>query len=120
MAQHNDLGIKGEAAARDYLILKGYKILDINWRYEKCELDIVCEVDKLIVFVEVKTRSNTDFGSPAEFVGAAKQAKLIEGAEAYLEQKNSEKEIRFDIIEVLYQNNTFKIVHMEDAIRDGI
>ncbi len=120
MAQHNDLGIKGEAAARDYLILKGYKILDINWRYEKCELDIVCEVDKLIVFVEVKTRSNTDFGTPAEFVGAAKQAKLIEGAEAYLEQKNRDQEIRFDIIEVLFLNERFEINHLEDAIKDDL
>ena len=82
MAQHNELGVKGEAAALEYLILKGYRIIDTNWRHEKCELDLVCEFENLLVFVEVKTRSNNYFGAPAEFVGAAKQAKLIEGAEA--------------------------------------
>lgn len=120
MAEHNELGQQGEQKACDYLISKGYRIRDVNWRYEKCELDIVCEYQNLIVVVEVKTRSNLDFGNPAEFVTTAKQTKLIEGAEAYLEQKELENELRFDIVEVIYAHQKFKINHLEDAFKDGL
>jgi putative endonuclease len=120
MAQHNELGKIGEHRALNYLILKGYKILDINWRYEKCELDIVCSLNNLVVFVEVKTRSSNYFGNPAEFVDKAKQNKLIEGAEAYLEQNNLDQEIRFDIVEVLLLNEEFVVNHIPDAFQDGM
>ena len=120
MAQHNELGNEGEKKACEYLLSKGFKILDTNWRYEKCELDIVCEHRNILVFVEVKTRTGTYFGMPAEFVGNAKQNKLIEGAEAYLEIKNIDKEIRFDIVEVLVDKNKFTINHIEEAFTDGM
>lgn len=120
MAQHNQLGKEGEKRALEYLISKGYRIRDVNWRFEKCELDLVCEFAHFIVVVEVKTRSNLDFGKPADFVTSAKQAKLIEGAEAYLEQMKLENELRFDIIEVIYRNNDFEIQHIENAFHDGL
>ena len=120
MAQHNELGALGEKKAAEYLSASNYKILDANWRYEKCELDIVCEYKNLIVIVEVKSRQGTYFGTPAEFVNAAKQNKLIEGAEAYLEIKNIDKEIRFDIVEVVFEKNNFTINHIEDAFKDGL
>jgi putative endonuclease len=120
MAQHNELGRLGEKKVLDFLSAKGYQILDVNWRFEKCELDLVCAYQNLIVFVEVKTRSSSDFGKPAEFVTQAKQSKLIEGAEAYLEINNLEKEIRFDIAEVLVAGTNFSINYIEDAFKDGM
>ncbi|MBK9477744.1 MAG: YraN family protein [Bacteroidetes bacterium] len=120
MAIHNDTGKFGELKAVEYLLSKGYKILDTNWRYEKSELDIVCEYNEFIVVLEVKTRSSTYFGSPADFVGAAKQQKIIEGAEAYLEVKNLDRELRFDILEVVLSNNTLTINHIEAAFNDGM
>ena len=120
MAQHNELGALGEKKAAEYLSANNYKILDTNWRYEKCELDIVCAYKNLIVIVEVKSRQGTYFGTPAEFVNAAKQNKLVEGAEAYLEIKNIDKEIRFDIVEVVFEKTNFTINHVEDAFKDGL
>lgn len=120
MAQHNELGRLGEKKVFDFLVAKRYQIIATNWRYEKCELDIVCEYKNLIVFVEVKTRSTDDFGKPAEFVTAAQQTKLIEGAEAFLEEKNLENEIRFDIVEVLAVGTNFSINHIENAFTDGM
>ncbi len=120
MAQHNELGRLGEVKAQEFLRTNGYHLLDCNWRYEKCELDIVCSFQNLIVVVEVKTRSGNYFGNPAEFVGPAQQKKLIDGAEAYLEVNNLDCEIRFDIIEVLFQNGTYSIQHLENAFSDGM
>ncbi|HIU38641.1 MAG TPA: YraN family protein, partial [Candidatus Limisoma intestinavium] len=43
MAEHNDTGKRGEELAMEFLIKKGYTIRDVNWRWQKCELDMVCE-----------------------------------------------------------------------------
>ena len=57
MAQHNQLGKKGEELAVQYLQEKGYTILAINWQEHKFEIDIVAQHKHEMVFVEVKTRS---------------------------------------------------------------
>ena len=72
MAQHNELGKKGEQLAIDYLVKKGYKILDKNWRYLKAEVDIIAKKDSMIVAVEVKTRSSDYFGDPQDFINKKK------------------------------------------------
>ena len=61
MARHNDTGNWGEDSAREYLITKGYTILDTNVRFGKNELDIVARHNDRIVFVEVKTRSTDEY-----------------------------------------------------------
>ena len=58
MARHNELGRLGEQIAAEYLIKKGYTIRDSNWRWQRYELDIVCEHNGRIVIVEVKTRTS--------------------------------------------------------------
>ena len=63
MALHNELGKKGERLAIDYLIKKGYAILDENWRFQKAEVDIIAQIKDTLVAVEVKTRSTSDFGN---------------------------------------------------------
>ena len=56
MAQHNDTGKQGEAAAMQYLQAQGYQILETNYRHQHAEIDLVTQKGKMIVFVEVKTR----------------------------------------------------------------
>ena len=73
MAQHNDLGKKGEQLAIDYLVKKGYTILDKNWRFQKAEVDIIAQKEETLAVVEVKTRSSIDFGSPQDFVNPKKK-----------------------------------------------
>ncbi|MES2416561.1 MAG: YraN family protein [Bacteroidota bacterium] len=116
MAQHNDLGKYGEALASKYLREKGYEILDENWTYEKAEIDLVVYFNRLIIFVEVKTRSSVGFGLPEDFVDQAKQQRLADAAEAYIEVMGYEGEIRFDIISILFdRKNNYTINHIEDA-----
>ena len=58
MARHNELGLAGEEEACRYLMHRGYRLLDRNWRVGHLELDIVADYYGEIVFVEVKTRSS--------------------------------------------------------------
>lgn len=116
MAQHNDLGKRGEQLASEYLVAKGYEILDENWCYGKAEVDLIAYINKQIIFVEVKTRTSVGFGQPEDFVSIAKQRLLETAANEYIEIMNHQGEVRFDIISVLFdKNNNTTIHHIEDA-----
>jgi putative endonuclease len=115
MAEHNITGFEGERAAARYLQHKGYKVLEMNWRYLNTELDIVSEKDGLLVVTEVKTRTSADFGEPEIAVNTRKQKNLVTAANAYVIQNNLDMEVRFDIISVLLGGVTPEIRHIEDA-----
>jgi len=116
MAEHNETGKKGENFALQILHHKGYKILETNWRYRRCEVDIIAFSDNVMVFIEVKTRSNLYFGEPAAFVSQRKEALIMEAAAAYMTQTGWENAYRFDIISVeLHSNDKCIINHYEDA-----
>ncbi|MDZ7776230.1 MAG: YraN family protein [Bacteroidales bacterium] len=101
MAEHNDIGKIGEGLARDYLKKNGYQILEVNWQFRKDEIDIIAENEEYIVIAEVKTRTTNYWGEPEVFVNKQKQRLMVRAANAYLEQSDSDKEVRFDIIAVL-------------------
>ncbi len=66
---HNQkLGQEGERMALEFLLGKGYRMLFRNYRQGRGEIDLIMQMDQLLVFVEVKTRSNTDYGEPEEAV----------------------------------------------------
>ena len=115
MSQHNKTGVEGEKAAVQYLLKKGYKIIDVNWRYNYKEIDIIARQDDEMVFVEVKTRASTAFELPKEAVTKKKMKNLVFAADAYLQIKEIELESRFDIISVL-ANDGYRIMeHLENA-----
>ncbi|AEV33730.1 putative endonuclease related to Holliday junction resolvase [Owenweeksia hongkongensis DSM 17368] len=114
MADHNELGARGEDEAVNFLIKKGYRIKERNWRFVKAEIDIIAENDEWIVMVEVKTRSNDAFGSPEEFVSKAKQKHLIRAANRYLELFPTNKDTRFDIISIVIEPK-FLLEHIPEA-----
>ena len=67
--QNKAKGKQGEKIAEEYLINKGWKILDKNFHYSKmAEIDLVCRFGDEIIFVEVKTRTTATFGAPEEAV----------------------------------------------------
>lgn len=115
MATHNELGKSGEKEACAFLLEKGYEILATNWKNNKAEADIIAKKNDLLLLVEVKTRSTDYFGTPEEAVGKHKQRMMVKAAEAYLEEKNLNYEVRYDIISIILNNNTKKIVHIEEA-----
>ncbi len=115
MSKHNELGVKGEILALEYLEKKGYTILEINWRFKKTEVDIIAKEGKDLVIVEVKTRNSDSFGFPEEAVGKEKQKNLAIATEEYLEQNNLSMDLRFDVISITINNKVPKIFHIKDA-----
>lgn len=115
MAQHNDLGKLGEKEAVKYLQTLGYEILDVNWTFDKAEIDIVAQIDSTLAIIEVKTRTSVDFGNPEDFVNPKKIKLLVKAVNEYVNVKNLDLNIRFDIISVLIQNNEIKIDFLTDA-----
>lgn len=105
-------GENGEILAQEFLKTKGYTILFTNWRHKHSEIDIIAQDGKVVVFVEVKTRNNSSFGNPEDFVDKNKMKKMHQAADAYIEQFDWQGELRFDII-AIEKNNV--ITHFEDA-----
>ncbi len=116
MSKHSEIGIKGEHLAEEFLLNKGYSILNRNWRSGRKEVDIVALIDNIVVIVEVKTRSATMFGFPEEAVNAKKQQHLRIAAEAYLLQNPGYLNARFDIVSIVIKGgNEYEIIHFESA-----
>ncbi len=111
-----NLGNAGENLAAIFLENHGYKILEKNYRIRSAEIDIIAEKDGVIIFVEVKTRSNIRKGTPAEAVNFRKQKKIIEAASVFLQDENyCECACRFDVIEIISAGKFFKINQIENA-----
>lgn len=119
MAEHNELGKKGEDLAVEYLQQNGYKILDRNWTFQKAEIDIIAQKENILAIVEVKTRSSLDFGSPQDFVKPKKIQLLIKAVNAYINDREMDFEddlnIRFDIMSIHKNGETFVVEHLTDA-----
>lgn len=95
------IGLAGESAAAEYLVKKGYRIAERNYKCKVAEIDIIAyNNDDTLCFIEVKTRKNSQFGYPSEFVNGRKQHKIHLGAMSYINKKHIDKEVRFDVIEV--------------------
>ena len=110
------LGRRGEDAAALFLRRAGYKILERNYRTPVGELDIVARSGKLIVFVEVKTRRSSAFGTPQEAVGTHKQRQIVRAAQWYLGDGGGKGlQPRFDVIAVLERDGEPQIEHLVDA-----
>lgn len=120
MKKYNKVfGKSGEQAAAAYLKKKKYKIKDTNFNIRGGELDIVAEKDGCTVFVEVKTRSGTSFGTPQEAVNYAKRLRMVKAARVYM-QRLGDVTVRFDVIAVegSLENGRFSvknITHIENA-----
>lgn len=115
------LGRWGESLAADYLQKKRYTIVAANYRCRMGEIDLIAENRKILVFVEVKLRKSDKFAQAMEFVDYKKQEKLKQAAMLYLAQHETEKQIRFDVIEVYapdgLETKKPKITHLEDAFQ---
>ena len=115
MAEHYELGKKGEQLAVNYLIGKGYKIVERNWRFQKAEIDIIARKAETLISVEVKTRSTKNFGNPQDFVNPKKIKLMVSAMNEYILNKDLDIELRFDIIAITKDKSSFDIQHFKDA-----
>ena len=106
----------GERLAAWYLLFHGCRILERNYRYGRYEIDIVARERRtgVLLFVEVKTRSNTAFGRPVDAVTPQKQLFLTRAAQGYLKHHDGfDAPTRFDVVEVY--TKPLRIVHLPGA-----
>jgi putative endonuclease len=94
------VGREGEAVAAIYLEARGYRLVARNLRFRTGEIDLVMLDGGVLVFVEVKTRTNPEYGSAAEAVTPRKQQQLIRLAKIYLAGLSEERSCRFDVVTV--------------------
>ena len=99
MADHISLGRWGEQQAAAFLKKKRYKILQMNYRCSLGEIDIVAREKKVIVFVEVKTRTRVDFAKPVEAITPHKIRQVCKVAQCYLLQSGlRDIDCRMDVV----------------------
>ena len=117
IAPNNELGTWGEEQAADFLIHKGYTILERDWKSGHRDIDIIATNGQVVVFVEVKARRNRIFGEPEDAIDYMKMHNLRAAINHYVKFKNIRLDIRFDIITVVgtpYMGQA-EITHIEDV-----
>ena len=77
MSKNKELGQEGEQLAANYLKNKGWSILKMNYRFSRSEIDLIASKNDLLIFVEVKTRTNTSYGLPEDFVDEQKAKNIM-------------------------------------------
>lgn len=121
MGRNNLTGAWGELVAANYLLRKRYRLLAHGYRTRFGEIDLIVCNRKFILFVEVKTRKNSDFAQAREFVDSKKQERLRKTAMQYLLENPTVLQPRFDVIEIYAPQGTQTekptITHLEDAFQ---
>ena len=117
--KRRELGAIGEKLAKNFLKKKGYRILETNFRCREGEIDIVAQQKDYLVFVEVRTKTGSSFGSPEESVTFAKKEKLIASALVYLDSHRNRPSlwrIDFVAVELDQKGKATRIEIIENAI----
>lgn len=116
-------GARAEALAVALLEERGLRIIARNWRRPEGELDVVADDRGWCVFVEVRSRTGEDYGTPLEAVNARKRAQVIRAARLFLDQESPKTAVgfRFDVVGVTFfvDGREPEVVHVEDAFRVG-
>jgi len=114
--QKQVLGREGEQIAESYLKKKGYRLVERNYRCRGGELDLIALDRRVIVFVEVKTRSDDRFGPPLESVDNRKQRRMIKAALFFLSQHRlHNRDARFDVVGISFEGQQPVVEHIQNA-----
>ncbi len=120
MHERRNLGAAGEAAAERWLGRAGLTIVARGYRAKCGEIDLVARDGPVVVFVEVKTRTQNGFGHPAEAVTRTKRVRLVRTASLFLAKSGwGDKPCRFDVVEVFPVGTGWRFSHIPDAFRPG-
>lgn len=111
------LGVWGEALALEHLQAQGYRLLARNWKCKAGEIDLIMQKGGEIIFVEVRLRRKTQYGTGLDTVAWQKQRKLIKAAQWYLQStRQLHLPTRFDVISIEHEDGANpKLDHIEHA-----
>jgi putative endonuclease len=116
MSQKQILGKYGEDVAAQYLLDRGYEILERNWRCAIGEIDLVAKDKSRFVFVEVKTRNGTGYGHPFEAITAIKMSRMRKlVAQWCIQNEKSGAQVRLDAISVLVKSGRVAVEHLKQV-----
>lgn len=118
-----ETGIRGEELARKFLENKGYSIQETNYRCPRGEIDIIARDGDTLVFVEVRTKSGTGFGSPEESITTTKMRHLAAAAAHYCQTLGDlPPSQRIDVVAIIFNHRKTqsRIEHIENAVSDKV
>lgn len=119
MYQRHETGKIGEDLVVKYLELNGCTIIERNFECRQGEIDIIAKDKEEIVFIEVKTRTNENYGKPKEAVDETKKKHIYKSSEFYVYLNHLENEpIRIDVIEVYKKKEKYILNHIKNAITE--
>lgn len=101
-----DTGRKAEKAASTYLEMRGYKVLERNWRRPRCEIDIIAQKDGVVYFIEVKYRRSDDQGGGLDAITGSKLRQMRYAAETWVEETEWQGSSQLGAIEISDPNYT--------------
>lgn len=107
---------KAELIAINYLKRSWYNLIETNFKFKKFgEIDLICNLKDLTIFLEVKYRSNESYWTWEESISKQKKYKLLKSIEYYcLINKINFEKIRFDIISIKRNTNSYKLIHYKN------
>jgi len=119
--KRRDTGILGEKLAKDFLKKRGYRIVETNYRCPEGEIDIVARHKDYLVFVEVRTKTSLEFGSPEESITQTKQERLKSTASRYQQTHDNLPPLwRIDVVAIeLKRGKLSRIELIENAIGES-
>ncbi len=119
--KRRETGIRGEKLAKDFLKKRGYRILETNYRCPEGEIDIIARHKDSLVFIEVRTKTSLEFGSPEESITPAKRERLRTTASRYRQTHNDLPLLwRIDVVavELNQKGKLTRIELIENAVGD--
>lgn len=115
----NKLGKNGELIAKEFLLKKNLKFIQSNFKFYRAEIDLIFEdiKNKIIIFVEVKTRRNETYGKPEESINLFKQKQIRKAVNGFIMLNGSygKHDLRIDTVSVLIKEGKCEINHIENA-----
>ena len=121
MYKRHEIGKLGEDIACDFLIKNYYEIIERNFKCKMGEIDIIAKEGNELIFVEVKTRAQNEFGTPADAVNKRKKSHIYHVAEYYLMINKIENVFcRIDVIEVYIYGDKYKINYLKNCVQDKV
>ncbi|MFQ6122925.1 MAG: YraN family protein [Dehalococcoidales bacterium] len=120
--KRREVGTLGEKLAKDFLKKRGYRICETNYRYPEGEIDIIAKHRDCLVFIEVRTKTSLEFGTPEESITLTKMERLRAAAAHYQQRHNNlPSSWRIDVVavEIDPKGKPLRIELIENAVGEG-
>lgn len=119
MEKRRQLGNQSESLAKKFLAQNGYTVVRTNFSCSQGEIDLIVRDKQMLIFAEVRSKTNQHYGEPLETVNWKKQQKIKKTAQYFLyhHQEMQQYYCRFDVISIVWQDGAANLQWIPDAFR---